>query len=197
MDKATEIRRQLVHMSGVAILPFALLFGGKLIGGFSILLSFAVFFYSRFIAHKTRRLRDFIDMFEREGNGYRGAFYFYFSSGLVLLLYPLDIAALSIAVLAIGDSFATLVGIFGRHKLFFNLDKTLEGSLACFFSSFLFCYILNPPLSLPAALIGTIIEALPIKIDDNLTIPILTGLILLLAPSARVLFFISNARPLA
>ena len=193
MSYSREIRRQLVHMSGIVIVPLAMIFGGTMIGSLSFLLSIGIFLYSEYIAkkHEIRKiikfnklvsiedtLHRFINIFERPGNGYRGAFYFYFSSSIVLISFSLDIAVLSITVLAIGDSFATLFGIHGRRKIFFNKNKTWEGALSFFSSSFVFCFLLNPVLALPAAFFGTIIEIMPTKLDDNLTIPVIVAVVL-------------------
>ncbi len=116
--------------------------------------------------------------FERSGGNYRGAFYFYLSSAVSLFLFPLPVALLSITVLALGDSFSTAVGIFGKRKIFYNRRKTWEGTIAGFAAAFAGCFLINPYLALPAAFFGMFVESLPLKIDDNLTMPILTGIAL-------------------
>lgn len=121
---------------------------------------------------------NIFEKFERSGGNYRGAFYFYIASAISLFLFPQQIALLSIAVLALGDSFSTAVGIFGKIKIFYNRKKTWEGTLAGFAAAFAACFLINPYLALPAAFIGMIIESLPLKIDDNLTVPIVTGIAL-------------------
>ena len=51
-------------------------------------------------------------------------------------------------------------------------------------SSFLVCLIFtNPIVSFVASLIGATVELLPIKINDNLLIPISVGLVLLVMKS--------------
>ncbi len=118
------------------------------------------------------------ERFERSGGNYRGAFYFYLASAVSLFIFPQSVALLSITVLALGDSFSTAVGIFGKRKIFYNRKKTWEGTLAGFAASFAGCFLISPYLALPAAFIGMLVESLPLKIDDNLTIPILTGIVL-------------------
>ncbi len=190
MEHLIEIRRQFAHMYGILIVPLAVMFGGRIIGEISFFVALLIFLYSEYMARR-RKIRKiikirklyvkedvfhrFINMFERRGNNYRGAFYFYFSSGITLMSFSLNVAILSITVLAIGDSFATLVGIFGKRKIFFNKSKTWEGAIACFVSSFIFCFFINPVLAFPAALIGTIVESLPMRMDDNLTMPVITA----------------------
>ncbi len=89
----------------------------------------------------------------------------------------------AISFLAIGDTVAALFGlIHGRTKLFGK--KTLEGTIACFLSCLLVVYILTklPNLSflfsvgLAGAITATIVEALPIEVNDNVVIPISAGI---------------------
>lgn len=123
-------------------------------------------------------VHNVFEKFDRSGENYRGAFYFYLASAVSLFLFSQQVAMLSITVLALGDSFSTAVGIFGKRKIFYNRKKTWEGTFAGFAAAFASCFLINPMLALPAAFTGMIIESLPLKIDDNLTIPILTGIIL-------------------
>lgn len=118
------------------------------------------------------------EKFERSGGNYRGAFYFYIASAVSLFLFSQPVALLSITVLALGDSFSTAVGIFGKNKIFYNRKKTWEGTLAGFAAAFAGCFLISPTLAFPAALVGMLVESLPLKIDDNLTIPMLTGIAL-------------------
>jgi dolichol kinase len=66
----------------------------------------------------------------------------------------------------------------GKIKIF---GKTLEGSMAFFLSSLLIVWSYPQLNRFPgslAALGATLIEVLPIKMDDNLTIPIVAGAIM-------------------
>lgn len=209
-----ELRRQIVHASGIVLVPLAFVFGKTLVGSASLILALAIFILAEHrnnmesgkkrngnksvlqyaikkaknsaslnpIHNSFQIILDFIhimfEKFERSGGNYRGAFYFYLSSAVSLFLFPLPIALLSITVLALGDSFSTAVGIFGKRRIFYNRKKTWEGTLAGFAASFVGCFLINPYLALPAALTGMIVESLPLKTDDNLTIPILTGIVL-------------------
>jgi dolichol kinase len=63
------------------------------------------------------------------------------------------------------------------------LSKSLEGSLAFFISAVIVILIAPKVSRLPveyvigiiAAALGAVVEALPIRIDDNLTIPLAVG----------------------
>jgi dolichol kinase len=113
---------------------------------------------------------------EEEGSSFMGSTYFLFSTLLTLLLFPKQIAIASLLILILADTAAALVGRgIGRISI---LGKTLEGSLAFFVTSLLIVLIL-PDLDLVsgslAALAATVIEILPIKLNDNLTIPLVAG----------------------
>ncbi|MBL7160749.1 MAG: hypothetical protein ISS93_02780, partial [Candidatus Aenigmarchaeota archaeon] len=136
-----------------------------------------------------RKVRGTLMKIERPGIPFQGAFWFYFSCGLVFLLFPKNIAITACLILAISDSLATLVGHhLGRKKFLGN--KTLEGTLVFFFSALLIGWVLIPQAALLAALAATIGELLPELapslrrrglLDDNMLIPILAALAFLLA----------------
>lgn len=109
-----------------------------------------------------------------------GASFLIVASLVVYTVFNLQIAVLAISFLAIGDPLARLVGErFGRWKLF---RKNIEGLLACLIVCLATASIwryagLSVPLAvaLTGAVGATIAESLPIAIDDNLTIPLLSG----------------------
>ena len=116
---------------------------------------------------------------EEEKPTLMGSTYFLFSTILTVLLFPKSIAIASLFILILADTAAALVGRgIGRISIF---GKTLEGSLAFFFSSLLIVWIypnLNRFSGGLAALGATVIEILPIKVNDNLTIPLVAGAIM-------------------
>ena len=98
------------------------------------------------------------------------------------LLFPATVAVTSIGILVFGDMLAKIVGIsYGRKKLF---NKTLEGSLGFLTAAAAVSYLLSMlglvsffP-SLLAAAAATVVEVLPFPIDDNLSVPIVSGALL-------------------
>jgi dolichol kinase len=116
---------------------------------------------------------------EEEEPTFMGSTYFIFSTILTILLFPKSIAITSILILILSDTAAALVGKgVGRIRIF---GKTLEGSIAFFLTS-LFIVWIYPNLdrfsgSL-AALGATLIEILPVRLNDNLSIPLLAGAIM-------------------
>jgi len=101
---------------------------------------------------------------------------------ITVLLFEMPIDIIAIIYLTFCDMFGKVFGLaFGRHKLF---NKTVEGSLS-FFGCVLICgYIMFASFNYPLILLlyggitATIIEFLPIGVDDNFTVPILSGTIM-------------------
>lgn len=98
---------------------------------------------------------------------------------LCLLLYPEPAASVGIYALAFGDGLSSLVGkLFGTIRIPFTGGKTLEGSATAFAAIFWATWVAghDPVLALEVAMVGTILEALPIQDLDNLVIPLGTAL---------------------
>ncbi|MDC7218798.1 MAG: SEC59/DGK1/VTE5 family protein [Spirochaetales bacterium] len=98
---------------------------------------------------------------------------------LALIFFPHPASALAIYALAFGDGLASLVGkVWGKTRIPFIKDKTLEGSLACFGAVFLasFHVLHDILLAFEVALFATLLEAIPLKDYDNVIIPLGTGI---------------------
>ncbi|HUJ84087.1 MAG TPA: HAD-IB family phosphatase [Candidatus Acidoferrales bacterium] len=104
----------------------------------------------------------------------------YFAGGIVftLVVFPHPASYAAIAMFCLGDSAASLFGGLASDSLPFNKGKTWEGSLAGFFFAFLagmFFLPTNPLVALAGAAIAMTVEVLPLPINDNVLIPIITG----------------------
>ncbi len=76
----------------------------------------------------------------------------------------------------LGDSTASLFGGLISTSLPFNKGKTWEGSLAGFVFAFLAgSFFVAPLLALAGAAIAMTIEVLPLPVNDNVLVPVLTG----------------------
>lgn len=111
---------------------------------------------------------------------------------LTVLIFPKVIAVAAILILAISDPLSAIVGIkWGKNRIV--PDKSLEGSGAFFVSSFIIIFVVFMAgthdvgkfslwalfiFSLCSSFLGTVIEMLPLRIDDNLIIPLSTSFIL-------------------
>ncbi|MCP8317121.1 MAG: phosphatidate cytidylyltransferase [archaeon] len=110
---------------------------------------------------------------------------FYFALGILIALtiFKSLIGFASIEIVALGDGSARIFGkLIGRTRLPFNKMKTLEGSIFCFIFSWLGASLFLPlSIALLGALIGSIVESLPLPMDDDLTMPIASGLTMQIA----------------
>lgn len=111
----------------------------------------------------------------------------YFATGiaLTLLVFPQPINYAAIAVFTIGDVSATIFGKeLGKHTIPYNKGKKIEGTVFGLLFAALGAYMftLNPLKAIIAATAGMIVESLPLPINDNMTIPLIAGLTLLLIP---------------
>jgi HAD superfamily phosphoserine phosphatase-like hydrolase len=99
---------------------------------------------------------------------------------LSLLFFSTPINFAVIAVISLGDSAASIFGrLFGKNSIPYNKGKNIEGSLAGFVFAFLGAsYFMNPFPALVAAATGMFVETLPLPVNDNLSIPLITGIVL-------------------
>ena len=129
----------------------------------------------------------------------------------LIAIFPsrLDIVAAAWGILACGDGAATLVGRNARGPLSWNSDKTIAGTTA-----FVVCgavagvglawwtrsaitpaptmaFTLVAPVV--AALAAALVETIPIRLDDNISVPATAGFVLWLA-SVMTSASMSNAR---
>ncbi len=101
--------------------------------------------------------------------------------GLTLLFYRANIATAAICFLAFGDVAATTVGErYGRTRI--SGEKSLEGTLAFVIAAVAAGFLLNLVgvpvvygLILAGALVAAGAELLPLRINDNLVIPLVSG----------------------
>ncbi len=113
---------------------------------------------------------------------FTGATYILLSACFTIALYSKPVAIAALAFIIIGDILAALIGRkFGRHR--FLGRKSFEGSAACLVGCVLVA-LWSPGLPFSVALLGaitaTLTEALSTRIDDNVSVPIISGLVMTL-----------------
>lgn len=116
---------------------------------------------------------------------------FYLASCLFsFLIFPHHVAVLAILYLAFGDPSSSFFGVlYGRNKIFPN--KSLQGTLGGFFvcATVTFLYLtwqrIDSQLiflfSLLGGFAGSVAELLPLNVDDNFSIPVVSGLLMAIA----------------
>ena len=105
-----------------------------------------------------------------------------FALGIIfsLILFPAPTSYASIAVLTLGDGLATIFGRkLGSVPFPFNKGKNVEGSIFGFlFASVGAMVFVDSVKALTAAAAGMLVECLPLPVNDNLTVPLASGLVL-------------------
>jgi dolichol kinase len=90
------------------------------------------------------------------------------------LLRSNPLAAVAVILMfGLGDGLATYTGTtYGKHRLPWNKNKTMEGTLG--FMAGAMCALLIMPVSatLLVAALAAIVESLPLKLNDNITLPV-------------------------
>lgn len=186
----TEFRRKLVHL-GFIVLPLGLLWeflpwprGKTEFRQLFILLTVGAIAVDLFRLHDDRVKKFFKSFFgemirEHEEFGLLGSTYLLLAALLAIEILPQPVAAAALGFTVLGDAFGALVGrAYGRHKFF---RKSLEGALGCLVVCLLWGVYLVTVHHMPwqvvlvGALTATIVEMLPIPLDDNLGITLAAG----------------------
>lgn len=107
---------------------------------------------------------------------------FYNALGILFALGMLrndQLAAIAaILIFGLGDGFATYIGTtYGKHKLPWNKDKTMEGSLGFVAAAMSALFVMPVYAIFLGAILGAFVESLPLKINDNITVPVVLSLL--------------------
>ncbi|HTM57007.1 MAG TPA: phosphatidate cytidylyltransferase [Candidatus Udaeobacter sp.] len=185
-----EARRKAIHLSFM-VLPLDLLFellpwprGKREWRLFLIALSLGAITIDLFRIHE-RRVRQFFREFfgrmirEHEEFSLMGSTYLLIASLLSVEIFSREVAAAAIGFTVIGDAFAAMVGkAWGRRRFF---RKTLEGALGGLAACLAWAALLAGSGHLPwgvavaGAVAASLVELLPIPLDDNLGMTLVSG----------------------
>ena len=108
---------------------------------------------------------------------------------ILLFHHHMEVAAAAWGIMAAGDSAAGLVGLrYGRRRIPWNRSKTVEGSIAFALAAALFSWAVlvwmgrggaeAALLAGSTSLFAAFMESLPWRLNDNLTVPLLSGVFL-------------------
>jgi dolichol kinase len=182
-----DIFRELIHASGFFVPIVASLVGIPIVA-LSIIVVLGFYAISEYLRTEGKKMPviNFITQKAASKNElYQlvlAPVYFALGILLTLLIFPTNASSAAIAIFALGDSTASIFGRYlAKTPLPFNKDKSLEGSAIGFFFAFLAGSVfVSPPAALAGAAVAMFVEYLPLPINDNLMVPLCTGLTLTL-----------------
>ena len=187
LPSKNSMLREAIHAAGFFVPVLAGLIGITAVALMICVVS-ALYFLSE-LSRMNRRNMPIISAITRNAASQPELYEFaaaplYFATGILitLLLFPTPVNGAAIAIFTLGDSTASLFGgLISKKPLPFNKSKTLEGSLAGFFFAFLAgAFFVSPVLALIGAVVGMTVESLPLPVNDNILMPLCTGLALIL-----------------
>lgn len=180
-----EEKRQAVH-----ILLFGFAFLLRFINRWqAAALLFVLLFFTLLVVPKLKMRSYFYRRFENKYS--QGAVLYFFVLLVLILVFPLTIVAAAWAILAWGDGAATLIGKhFKAKELPWNKHKSYAGSLAFIFfgtvGAFILLQWMTPGMSASqafflgakATMVAALVESLPLKTNDNVTVTLTSALVL-------------------
>ena len=186
----TEARRKAIHLAFL-VLPLELLFAvlpwPRTRGEFRFLflaLTAGAVGLDVLRIHE-RRVRTFFRRFlgelvrEHERMSLLGSTYLLLAALIAIEVFPRPVAAVALGYTVLGDALGALVGrAWGRHRFF---NKSWEGMLGCLAACLVWAALVTPTaglawtVTLAGAVAATVVEALPIPLDDNLGITLAAG----------------------
>jgi len=198
---SSQAYRSMYHMLIGAILLLFIAYGEEftLVALVALLVALSIAEYFRL--REKNALSKFInDIFSPafrgdESMGYLSGFFYILGVFLVVLLMPKEIAMASVSLLAFADPSATLVGKrFGKTKWSTNKNKSIEGSMAMLIVSIIVLAIFHRFYGLEVSAITiifvaiavTLVEALPLRVGDNILIPLLGAMIMSAGSDAHI-----------
>ena len=186
----SEARRKSIHIAAL-ILPLGILYewlpwprGRGQWRWFLITLTVVAITIDLVRIHEGRVRRFFKNILgemirEHEAFSLLGSTYLLIAGLLAIEIFPRPVAGAALGFTVLGDSFAALVGkAWGRHRFF---NKTLEGALGSLIACTAWAaFLVNAgflpwPVALAGALAASLVEVLPIPLDDNLGITLVSG----------------------
>jgi dolichol kinase len=121
---------------------------------------------------------------------FTGASYILISVCLTVALFDKPIAIAALVFIIVGDTFAAIIGRkYGRLR--FSRNKTVEGSMACLGSTLvasMFLPDIRLSVAATGAVVATVVEAFPLNVDDNISVPLISGLVMTL--TAKLVTFL-------
>jgi dolichol kinase len=184
-----ELFRKSIHIAGLSV-PFMSIAAGMPAAASFVAALATAYCISEYLRLKGKRVpvlaavtrmaaRRGESSEEKEGAGFVKA-PLYLAAGVLasLIIFPQPLNYAAIAVVALGDGLASVVGrMYGRHHIPRTGGKTLEGTAAGMACAFLGAALFVPlPIAAVAAAAGMAAELFPVRAGhDNVAVPLLAG----------------------
>ena len=182
-----EVQRKFIHLA-MAVIPFAYYYGLSK----DIVIFICAFLSAGFLAADILRMnfalarKYFLRIFsvllraDEKKQTLTGATFLFLGMLAAVILFPKEAAVPALLIVCLADPAAALAGKrFGGRIIF---GKTLQGAFGFFVTaSVIILFFTNYAWSgLAVALLTAVLEFLPVPLNDNLTIPIAAGFLLML-----------------
>ncbi|OQR92789.1 hypothetical protein ACHHYP_03200 [Achlya hypogyna] len=195
-----HLRRKVQHAGTGALIVVATFYGTSLEASVVLAICALTFYFVSFMRKQSKAvdaiyLQIFGPILRQHEVHHRlpGAFYFLTGSALSFVVYPKFIAQLSVLHLSLGDPCASFFGItLGQHSTRLWNGKTVAGVIGCFLVCLLssvvfvtlaahdavksFSVIKQMLFMAATGVAGAIGEVVNVGCDDNLSMPLLSGL---------------------
>jgi len=182
-----ELHRKSIHL-GTSLIPLAYYWGMDK----NVILIISVLLLSGFLIADILRMnfnlakKYFLIVFstllrdDELKNRFTGATFLFMGMTAAFYLFPKEAAVPAVLFLSLADPAAAIFGKFFGRQTFFG--KTIEGSLGFFLTAVSVILLLTDYgwLGLGVAFGATVIEFIPIGLNDNLSIPLFSGYLLYL-----------------
>lgn len=193
LKKRSDIHyaRKIWHMSGVFVIFLAHSQLSTKMAAIAALIAWILFVPLDVLRQSKGALNELVVhafrpiMRKNELNKLAGTTYLLTGVLVLVLFFPRPIVSLSLLFLAFADPIASFVGIkWGKDKIFGH--KSIQGFVAAYFVCAIACFVFLMSnnllmdhiivVSLLAGLVGALAELVPIaKLDDNLTLPLVSA----------------------
>ena len=182
----SELARKAIHLSNALIpLSYYYLFPDKIdmiiVLAFLLILCFFLEIYRKNNHMLSKIFSNWFEFMMRDSEKkgeITGATWVFVGALFTILLVPDPYNIISLLFLSFGDTFAAIIGMkFPYVKLG---RKTLSGSIAGFFACLAIGLVIDLPIAYEIIIFGAftamLIEILPLAVNDNVSIPIFSGL---------------------
>ena len=182
--KRLNLTRSVIHLSGLSVVFLRKLVGVNLTLSLIMIVTF-IYLISELLRLRNKSFPLINLTIKASRNEERNQLIIrpvYYAVGIAasMIIFPENIGNSAITIVTLGDCLAGLSGtIIGRNPIPYNRDKTIEGSLVGFISAFLVsCVFVSVHVAFLGALTGAFAESCDRLLDDNLAVPLASGLVM-------------------